>query len=108
MDYKIHRVNGHDTAAQIKADQSITRTPYLFLISSYHRDEIFDRHPKADVIDAFLSKPISESRLFDALAQVLNGKTKFTVPQLNRDKNTALVGGRGLLVADDKVNQLVQ
>lgn len=107
MDYKMPRINGLEAAAQIKADPSITRTPYLFLISSYHRDEIFDRHPKADVIDAFLSKPISESRLFDALAQVLNGKTKFTVPQLNRDKNTALVGVRVLLVEDNKVNQLV-
>lgn len=107
MDYKMPRVNGLEAAAQIKADQSITRTPYLFLISSYHRDEIFDRHPRADVIDAFLSKPISESRLFDALAQVLNEKTKYTVPALDSDKNTALVGVRVLLVEDNKVNQLV-
>lgn len=107
MDYKMPRINGLEAAAEIKSDQSVTRMPYVFLISSYHRDEIFDRHPSADVVDAFLSKPISESRLFDALVQVFSEQTEQAAPGLDRDKNTALVGVRVLLVEDNKVNQLV-
>ncbi|MDQ2076861.1 PAS domain-containing hybrid sensor histidine kinase/response regulator [Marinimicrobium sp. ABcell2] len=107
MDYKMPRTNGLQAANLIKADHSLTRKPYVFLISSYHRDEIFESYVTADAIDAFLSKPISESRLFDALVQVFNGQLEHTVHGLKTGADSGLIGVRVLLVEDNKVNQLV-
>src|SRR5690606_10945954 len=92
-------------AAMIKSDSHLTNPPFVFLISSYHREEIFSGDNSIELVDTFLSKPVSESRLFDAMVQVFNGKPDHDGAE--DSQQASLAGVKVLLVEDNKINQLV-
>lgn len=124
MDYQMPEVDGLAATAQIKADTRLERTPQVLLISSYHRDEIFQSQDNAELVDGFLNKPVSESRLFDALSQAFSGglmDTSTSGAEAGIEPTgamsdagagsepplTQLEGLEVLLVEDNKVNQQV-
>lgn len=106
MDYQMPVANGLEATEALKSDSALAHTPQVLLISSYHRDEIFDGEQNAELVDGFLNKPVSESRLFDALSQLFSG-------HLNAQATTtpgaevSLAGLNVLLAEDNKVNQQV-
>jgi len=105
MDYQMPEVDGLAATATIKADASLSQPPQVVLISSYHRDEIFRGHTNAELVDGFLNKPVSESRLFDALSRAFSG-----VVSAGGEPSGATAGLKGLqvlLVEDNQVNQQV-
>jgi len=104
-------MNGLQLTGLIKSDLSLKHKPRIFLISAYHRDEISNTDPNAILVDEFLSKPVSESRLFDAISQAI-GREPFLQdisPELNATDDTlALLENTHLLIAEDNVvNQQV-
>lgn len=105
MDYQMPEVDGLTATATIKADTSLTHPPQVVLISSYHRDEIFQDHTNAELVDGFLSKPVSESRLFDALSRAFSGVLSGC--EEPSEVSTGLHGLQMLLVEDNRVNQQV-
>ncbi len=48
MDYQMPEVNGLEATVQLKSDASLSRAPQVLLISSYHRDEIFNGNENAE------------------------------------------------------------
>ena len=103
--------NGLAAARDIKTACDLNKKPRIFLVSSLSRDEIFSQPHSANqkdarLIDDFLSKPVSESRLFDAICKALpeclqpNQKTE---PEAFEQ----LQGRHILLVEDNIVNQQV-
>lgn len=112
MDYQMPDINGLQATALIKHDKHLRNSPLVFLISSYHRDEIFNDHENASLVDGFLNKPVSESRLFDAISQVIGQDhplRKLMTPdaQENNPDDHLLERLQVLLVEDNIVNQQV-
>ena len=108
MDYQMPGMDGLQATAAIRANQQLKWPPQVLLISSFHRDEIFvkDTHA-AKQVDGFLSKPLSESRLFDAISQMLGNRLLGRPDQTQAKLDFALDGLRVLLAEDNKVNQQV-
>ena len=111
LDYRMPGISGLQLTGMIKSDLSLKQKPRVFLISSYHRDEISSADPNAILVDDFLSKPVSESRLFDAISQAI-GREQFlqelspeTVPP--GDVEELLENARVLIAEDNIVNQQV-
>jgi two-component system sensor histidine kinase/response regulator len=71
LDYRMPDINGLQLTGLIKTDANLQQKPWTFLISAYHRDEISNNDSNAALVDEFLSKPVSESRLFDAISQTI-------------------------------------
>jgi PAS domain S-box-containing protein len=112
MDYKMPQVDGLQAAALIKADTRLKNMPLIFLISSYHRDEIFKgTHTDESLVDGFLNKPVSESRLFDTIHQAID--KNHPLYKLmdhdtdNEDDDRLLANLHVLLAEDNLVNQQV-
>lgn len=111
LDYRMPSINGLQLTGMIKKDRSLSSKPQVFLISAYHRDEISSTDPNAILVDEFLSKPVSESRLFEVVSQVVNReqllqKISPLIPA-SGDELALLKGARILVAEDNLVNQQV-
>ncbi len=111
MDYRLPTMSGIDAAIAIKANQALSYTPHIIMVSAYHRDEISGEGDIATCIDEFLSKPISEARLFETINGVIN-KEKY-LQEITilfgsaTDQDEILRDLRVLVVEDNIVNQQV-
>lgn len=111
LDYRMPNMNGLQLTGLIKSDNSLKQKPRVFLISAYHRDEISSADPNAILVDEFLSKPVSESRLFDAISQAIGREN--ILQQISPEVNIPdvsleiLENTRMLIVEDNIVNQQV-
>ncbi|WP_323813179.1 PAS domain-containing hybrid sensor histidine kinase/response regulator [Cellvibrio sp. NN19] len=111
LDYRMTGMTGLQLTNMIKSDLSLKHKPRIFLISAYHRDEISSADPNAILVDEFLSKPVSESRLFDAISQTIGREQilqdispETTAPG---DIEELLENARILIAEDNIVNQQV-
>ncbi|QEY11801.1 PAS domain-containing hybrid sensor histidine kinase/response regulator [Cellvibrio sp. KY-YJ-3] len=111
LDYRMPGINGLQLTGLIKADHTLRKKPWVFLISAYHRDEISSADPSAILVDEFLSKPVSESRLFDAIGQTIaqvQSLQEISPPISSDQETTALLDNSRVLIAEDNlVNQQV-
>lgn len=111
LDYRMPNMNGLQLTGLIKSDASLKQKPQVFIISAYHRDEISSSEPNAVWVDEFLSKPVSESRLFDAISQAIGRDQHLkdiSAIEPPTDEVLALLENTHLLVAEDNVvNQQV-
>jgi len=108
MDYQMPGMDGLEATATIRANHRLKCPPLVLLISSFRRDEIFAEDARAaNQVDGFLSKPLSESRLFDAISQMLENRFLGRREQNSAKLDFALDGLRVLLAEDNKVNQQV-
>ena len=111
LDYRMPGMDGLELTGLIKSDSSLKYKPEIFLISAYHRDEISSADPNAILVDDFLSKPVSESRLFDAISQSI-GRESFlqSLSPLasSQEQELGILEGKNILIAEDNiVNQQV-
>ncbi|AQT60827.1 PAS domain-containing hybrid sensor histidine kinase/response regulator [Cellvibrio sp. PSBB023] len=111
LDYRMPSMNGLQLTGLIKSDCHLQQKPWVFLISAYHRDEISSADPNALLVDEFLSKPVSESRLFDAIGQTIaqvQSLQDISPPMTSDGDNRALLEHTRILIAEDNlVNQQV-
>lgn len=111
LDYRMPGLDGLALTGLIKHEPQLQQKPWVFLISAYHRDEISSRDINALLVDEFLSKPVSESRLFDAISQTI-GKVQAlqdispAIPD-DAEINALLDNTHILVVEDNLVNQQV-
>lgn len=110
-DYQMPQMHGLELARAIKESPLIQHKPVIFLISALHKDEIRHASENARFVDDFFTKPISESRLFDAIAVAilqnpeLDNLTRTTQTPLLPEWN--LEGYYVLIAEDNLVNQQV-
>lgn len=111
LDYRMPNMNGLQLTGLIKSDHSLKQKPRVFLISAYHRDEISSADPNAILVDEFLSKPVSESRLFDAISQAIGREQllqDISPEIITPDDIQTLLENAHILIAEDNiVNQQV-
>ena len=111
LDYRMPNMNGLQLTGLIKSDRSLRQKPRIFLISAYHRDEISSADHNAILVDEFLSKPVSESRLFDAISQAIGREQLLQEisPEIITpgDIEELLENSRILIAEDNIVNQQV-
>jgi len=104
MDLQMPAIDGIQTTAAIRELPGCMNIPIILVTSSgqgYNKDELADMG-----ISAFLNKPIIQSKLFDLLANILNGEESAEVDrQANREED--LAGMSFLLVEDNPVNRKV-
>lgn len=108
MDWNMPRLNGKEAIKKIYElynQKEIKKTiPSILMVSAYSKDEINldDVH-----IDNFLTKPVTSSTLFDALAEVKKGIVKeINSSDIHKDAPN-LFGLKILLVEDNEINQEV-
>lgn len=111
MDWRMPDINGLEACAMIKADTIIKQQPAVVMVSAYRKDEILSPDSKSN-IDGFINKPVSQSRLFNTLAEIFSEQitepTQAVDSPLDADEITQLLSGRHLLLAEDNiVNQKV-
>jgi two-component system, sensor histidine kinase and response regulator len=110
-DYQMPQMHGLELAKLIKESTSIEYKPVIFLISALHKDEIKHASENAKFVDDFFTKPISESRLFEALANAVLQKPELDKLTQLIEPEKAIFGelaGFHVLVAEDNlVNQQV-
>ncbi|UTA47783.1 response regulator [Simiduia sp. 21SJ11W-1] len=107
MDYKMPEEDGLTATHKIKNQCGLTHIPAIILVSSFQRDEVLQER-KCE-IENFITKPVSQSHLFDAIAEVF-GEQAFrteTNPIADEQLKEALDGTHLLLAEDNIVNQKV-
>ena len=108
LDMQMPGMDGMELARRIKADPDISATRLVLLTSMGHRGD--GEEASRSGLEAYLTKPVRQSELYDALVSVMGGATSerarlVTLDSLGREK----AGGRTrVLVAEDNpVNQRV-
>jgi two-component system, sensor histidine kinase and response regulator len=105
LDMQMPGMDGMELARRIKADHSFSPIRLVLLTSMGRRDE----EASQSGIQAYLTKPVRQSELYDALVTVMSGMTLekkrlVTLHSLRRQK----AGAHRVLVAEDNpVNQKV-
>ena len=111
MDYRMPAMDGIEAAAAIKHNTNMGYKPHVILVSAYHRDEISSVDNYALNVDEFLSKPVSEARLLEAISSVISKDQylqSISAINLESSKQDAMLKNARVLVAEDNlVNQQV-
>lgn len=106
-DWKMPGQDGIEVIQKIKEISGTEKPPICILITSHARDALAHAESSAhDVLDGFLTKPITASSLWDAVASAAN-ITKETTDRDDGVIKDRLVGCTLLLVEDNVVNQEV-
>ncbi|MDA3971149.1 MAG: response regulator, partial [Desulfobulbaceae bacterium] len=110
MDYKMPGMNGLESAARIKKDTGLSKTPTIIMVTAYGRGELQEQ-AKDIGVDGFLSKPVTPSVMLDTLMDIIVGADKRDVEIIKVARGPEQLqdidGARVLLVEDNKINQQV-
>jgi two-component system sensor histidine kinase/response regulator len=111
MDWNMPEMDGAETSKRLKQDLQISPSPHIIMLTAYDRGEI-RQQAEGIGVEAFLSKPVTPSALFDTIMDVF-GLDAARASQLQRDSLPEsetlqrLRGAHILLVEDNPINQQV-
>ena len=97
LDWKMPGMNGIEAARRIRAKVG-ERLP-IILISAYDRSDMEDAAKNAGV-NAFISKPLFRSTLFEKMNEILGNEKKHS----GQEDNADIAGMRILVVEDNDIN----
>lgn len=101
LDWKLEGINGIETARLIKQKKS--PSPKIILISAYGKDDILEASEILR-LDGFLTKPVSESSLFNAIQDVFGNNLKnINRPSENYKIKQNFLNGKNILVVEDNI-----
>lgn len=110
VDYRMPQMDGLELTELVKKS-SLQHIPIIYLISALQRDEIYQAAESAQLIDDYLSKPISESRLFESITQSIIHNPELDLltrsDESLSDISTELENICVLVAEDNLVNQQV-
>ena len=111
LDWKMPGMNGIDTAKRIKTLVN-GKIPAILMISAFGREEIVKKAESIG-IDAFLTKPVNESLLFDTIMEIFGKPVRDLSTSRHSKPDSTIVlkdiqNARILLVEDNKFNQIVR
>ena len=104
MDWQMPKMDGLQAAERIKSDRDLLPMPAIILMTAHDQEELH-RLDRDTFFDGLLVKPICQSKLFDAIVQVLT-PTKL-LASARRDRDYGLAGIRVLLAEDNEINQQI-
>jgi len=107
MDWRMPGLNGMDVTRKISRELALTHPPTVVMVTAFGADDA-----RAAGTDAgakyFLDKPVSQSRLWDTLAEVVHPLAQRVRPMANAvPSDGALEGVQVLLVEDNEINQQI-
>ena len=106
LDFHLPKIDGLKLAQMIKADKEL-QSSHLIMLSSSGMP-IHDAVEGRSTIERYLTKPVRQSDLYDALLQVTGQiKTQPTEQRVYKEKNVLFRDARVLLVDDVTTNQAV-
>lgn len=111
MDWKMPGMDGIEASKRIKANDQLSQTPSILMVTAYGRDDVSARAEQAG-IDGFLVKPVNHSSLLDAIMGIFGQRSDsrscllLKTPHASEELH-AIRGARILLVEDNKINQQV-
>jgi polar amino acid transport system substrate-binding protein len=111
MDWQMPEMDGIEASEKILNIDSLTKKPKIILVTAYGREDVMKQVEDIQ-LDGFLLKPVTQSLLFDAIAEAFGQEVE---PQHKRDRLESLIpegfdvvrGARILLVEDNEINQQV-
>lgn len=105
IDWGMPNLNGIETIIKIKALRPDWQTPVIIMLTEYEQTQFFE-HPKHQLVNATLIKPITVSSLYKAVLNV-KSKDKITINQYNSPKLNRLADIHVLVVDDSQFNREV-
>lgn len=113
MDWQMPGMDGLETSRRIKIMDEIDIKPEIIIISDYDLSELVDEASQIG-IKKCLTKPVTESQLFDAVMDVFDadGDKSFAFSHDSQegmisDRSANIKWAKILLVEDNEINQLV-
>ncbi|MBF0450537.1 MAG: response regulator [Candidatus Magnetomorum sp.] len=111
MDWMMPNMDGIETTRKIKQLEKFNTIPIL-MISAFGDEKVIQKQSPV-TFDAFLSKPIKQSTLFDAIMQSFDKKERTFFPETTPKKAETTVSNKNwqhvnlMLVEDNLINQKV-
>ncbi|MDQ6975166.1 MAG: response regulator [Mariprofundaceae bacterium] len=103
-------INGVETIQQIRKDSSNKTMPAIIMVTAHARDEVLEQG-KGISLDGFITKPINQSMLMDAVINTLGGDTGDEIHGRITNKNNIgeniFHGARILIAEDNAINQQI-
>jgi CheY-like chemotaxis protein len=111
LDWKMPGMDGIEVAQQILQKLRLPHMPAIIMLTAYGREEIRQQAVHVGV-DAFLSKPVTPSMLFDTIMHVFGKDVRRTSCRTNQkppeiQPSHRLDGANILLVEDNLINQQI-
>ncbi len=110
LDWKMPGMNGIETAIRIQEASHLPKV-HLIMMTAFHREEFLKEIDKVN-FDAFLTKPVTQSVLCDAIKTAFGKNVAKTSLPLKKEAPviadmTAIKGALVLIVEDNRINQQV-
>ncbi len=110
MDWKMPGMDGIQTTRKIREVFSGKLPPVVIMTTAYDREDLYTSARQED-IPLVLIKPVTQSALYDAVAEAFSGKITRAPEKSEMESMMDLVkdfsGARVLLVEDNDLNQMV-
>lgn len=110
MDWKMPDMDGLEASRIIKHDKKI-KTPMIIMVTAFGREEVAKK-AKEIGINAFLTKPVTYSTLFDTVMEVFGKEVRTKRDKINSgakfEKDLQKIAGANILLTEDnEINQQV-
>jgi CheY-like chemotaxis protein/HPt (histidine-containing phosphotransfer) domain-containing protein len=106
VDWKMPRLDGIETAKNISENEMIQNKPSIVLISAYDKEEM-RKHALDIPVDEFLSKPVTQSCLYDTIVNIFSEDLGQESKDTKNEEMYPLEGTHVLLAEDNLVNQQI-
>jgi signal transduction histidine kinase/CheY-like chemotaxis protein len=107
MDWQMPGIDGIEATRQILQDQTLVPHPIVVMVTAFGADEARSEGERVGV-SAFLDKPVSQSRLWDTLVDIIHPEPAAMSPRSVQSAGAGQLAGLSvLLVEDNEINQQI-
>ena len=100
LDYDMPGINGLEVARVIRDALPGHGEPLIIMVSGHAQEEVMHA-PGSELVDAFLSKPVTASTLHDAVARILGARASNGLAPPTVEVGAPRLAGCRILVVDD-------
>jgi CheY-like chemotaxis protein/HPt (histidine-containing phosphotransfer) domain-containing protein len=105
MDWQMPEVDGVQATRKLLQELGLAHPPAVVIVTAFGADEVRSAGSQAGA-QAFIDKPVSQSRLWDTLAELFHPRPT-VLPAPAADTVPRFPGLRVLLVEDNEINQQI-
>jgi len=106
LDWQMPGMDGMQLAQSIRESYPEDQQPLLMMVTAYARDELL-RHPQIALVDGVLTKPVTSSCLYNAMARAQQQRGGESEHVSTRPASQRLAGVRVLVTDDSDINREV-
>ena len=106
LDWQMPGMDGLETAGAIRKSLNGKHEPIILMVTAYSRKDLLSQ-PEIALVDSVLSKPVTASTLYDAVAHALHARQNSAKPKQCPTAMARLASVRMLIVDDSDINREV-